>query len=56
MAFSILRQIFGDLENANEDEKRTQGRELVRVMFLVAILGIIASLAIPYLKRNGLPF
>lgn len=49
MAFSIFRQIFGGLQQLSEEEKRKRGNALVRIMFIVAIVGIIASLLIPFL-------
>lgn len=48
MAFSFFRQVFGDLETATEEEKREQGKRFVWIMFVVAILGIIATLLIPH--------
>ncbi len=51
MAFSFFKQLFGDLERATEDEQRLQGRHLVRLMFVVAILGIIASILIPLFRH-----
>jgi hypothetical protein len=51
MQLYLYKKIFGDLENASEEERRLQGQHLVRVMFIVAILGITASLLIPHFYR-----
>lgn len=51
MAFSVFKQLFGNMEKATEQEKYIRGKSLVRIMFVVALIGILASVLIPLLQQ-----
>ena len=51
MFFRVFKRLFGDMENATDEEKRRKGKNLVRIMFFIAITGIIASSVIPLIYQ-----